>query len=303
MHTIPEDGAATLLGTLRPYRWRIVFTYALTLLENVFELLYPFAIGVAINGLIAGSGWTSLGPLGAVWAAHIATGAVRQLYDTRLFTKIYTAVAGGMVRRQRAAGASTSVAAARSAMAREAMDFLEFDLPGIMTTVIGLFGGIAMLFLYDAVSGAIMAGVILPIAALNIAYGRRALALNTRLNNRHEREVDAIRDGHRRRLYAHYRALARWRVMLSDAQVRSWSTAALLSLGAVSLVILQVTAQPGVQAGDVFAALVYVMTVLDAFQNAPIIVHQVSRLIDIRRRVDRDTPGAEDADKSPLTSS
>lgn len=30
------------------YNWSIIITYGLTLLENVFELLYPFIIGITI---------------------------------------------------------------------------------------------------------------------------------------------------------------------------------------------------------------------------------------------------------------
>jgi len=39
------------IGTIfRPYRLRLAGTYTLSLAEYVLELMYPFAIGLAING-------------------------------------------------------------------------------------------------------------------------------------------------------------------------------------------------------------------------------------------------------------
>lgn len=276
---------ATLLGTVRPYRSRVAFTYGLTLAENLFELLYPFAVGLAIDGLLAGRGWPSLMPFAAVWLAHIATGAFRQRYDTRLFTRIYGDVAGAMVERQRAAGISTGEVAARAVMAREVVDFFEIEVPAMTAAAIQTFGGIGMLFVYDALAGAIMAALLVPVAGLHLLYGRRALALSVRLNDRHEREVDAVADGRRGRVRAHFRALARWRVMLSDAQVAAWSAAELLALGAVLLVLLRLTDEPGVRTGDIVAAFAYVFAVLDGLDEAPVIVQQLARLVDIRRRV------------------
>ena len=38
---------------IRPFRWRISLTYALTMIEDLLELSYPWATGLAINGLLA----------------------------------------------------------------------------------------------------------------------------------------------------------------------------------------------------------------------------------------------------------
>ena len=287
---LPQDPQIGLLAGVRPYRGRIALTYALTLLENVFLLLYPFAAGVAVNGLIDGEGWRSLLLFLGIWLAHIATGAGRQLYDTRLFTRIYAGIAGTMVLRQRAAGESTGGVTARAAMAREAVDFFEHEVPGALTSIIGLLGGIAMLFVYHTGAGLVMAGLLLPVLLLNLLYGRRALALSRRLNNRYEREVDAIDSRRPGRVHAHFRALSRWRVRLSDAQVGFWSAAELLTLAAVMVVVYLIGTVPDASAGDIFAALAYALAIVDTLDTAPDLVEQLSRLVDIRRRVDRAGP-------------
>jgi ABC transporter transmembrane region len=51
-----EARAAGTAAVFRAERWRIALTYGVTLLENLFYLLYPWTIGLAIDGLLAGNG-------------------------------------------------------------------------------------------------------------------------------------------------------------------------------------------------------------------------------------------------------
>lgn len=277
----------TLFATVKPYRLRLAFTYGVTLLENVFEVLYPFTLGIAINGLIAGEGWQAVMPFAAIWFAHIVTATFRQMYDTRLFARIYAHVASNFIVRQRRGGTSTSEVAARSAMAREAIDFFEWEIPASVTAIIGLFGGIIMLFFYDTLSGAAMATVMVPIFLLYFLYGRKSLQLTEKLNNRQEREVLAIEDAGRKRVSMHFKALAKWRVFLSDAQAKTWGLADVFLFAAIMFILFRLTSDPGVRAGDVFAGLAYALNVSTALDEAPIVVEQFSRLVDIRRRVDQ----------------
>src|SRR5215207_4090300 len=48
----PTPSGISALDAIRPFRWKIALTYALTLVEDLLELSYPWATGVAINGLI-----------------------------------------------------------------------------------------------------------------------------------------------------------------------------------------------------------------------------------------------------------
>ena len=276
----------TFLGVMRPYRLQISLTYAVMFLENILELLYPFTIGLAINGLINGEGIISLAPFAGIWLFQGVTATGRQMYDTRLFARIYGEIAGSMIVRQRRAGRPTSEVAARSVMAREAADFFEFEIPAMVTGIISLIGGVGMVFVYDLIAGALMAVMLIPVSIVYFFYGKRTLSLSVRLNNRHEREVSAIDKGTLPRVKKHFRALARWRIMLSDLQAGAWAAADILIFGAVMVVIVRVTSLPGAQAGDVFAAISYVLTIIMALDEAPLIVEQFSRVVDIRRRVD-----------------
>lgn len=295
MRTVPglargEEGTAGTLGDIvRAHRLRVAATYFLTLVENLFWVAYPWATGVAIDGLLAGS-WQGIAPLVAMWSAHIAVAATRRAYDTRLFTRIYGSVATRIVTRQRAAGAGTTEVAARAAMARELVDFVEREVPAAVAVVVGLAGAVGMLFAYDLLVGLAAAGLLLPVYALNRVYGRRARRLNRRLNDQVEREVAVVAEGGREAVAAHFAAVARWRVRLSDAEVVNQALVEAAALATVVLVLLRTARLPGVQAGEIYAILAYLWTMLEQLDRVPIIVQQLARLADIRRRLEDDDP-------------
>jgi ABC transporter transmembrane region len=83
---VPDSSRAkSVIETIRPFRWRIAVTYSLTVLEDLLELSYPWATGVAINGLLARD-YRMVAPVIIAWLLHAVTGCARQMYDTRLYT-------------------------------------------------------------------------------------------------------------------------------------------------------------------------------------------------------------------------
>ena len=267
-------------------RWRIALTYAVTLLENLFYLLYPWTIGLAIDGLLAGKGWWSLVPLVAIWGAHIMIGAGRQVYDTWVFARLHARIATATIERQRLAGIETTEIAARSVMSRELVDFFEREVPTVMTAALGLVGGIAMLFWYDRPVGLIVTVWMAPVLVVYAIMGRRAHGLNPDLNDETEREVDLIERNRFMPLASPFRRRGRLRVRLSNAEATSWSLVELFSITAVVLVLLRMTSLPGIQAGELYAMLAYVWRVLECLDQAPTLVQRFARLLDIRRRLD-----------------
>jgi ABC-type multidrug transport system fused ATPase/permease subunit len=251
--------AAGIAAVFRAERWRIGLTYGVTLLENLFYLLYPWTIGLAIDGLLAGNGPRSLVPQVVIWGLHIVVGVARQVYDTWVFARIHAQIATGTIARQRTAGVGTTEIAARSVMSRELVDFFEREVPTIVTASLGLVGGITMLLSYDPIVGLIPALLLVPVLTVYTAMGRP--------------------------LASHFRRRGRLRVRLSNAEAGSWSLVELFSITAVVLVLLRMTALPGVQAGELYAMLAYVWRVLECLDQVPAVVQRLARLVDIRRRL------------------
>ena len=131
------SAASTTAAVFRAERWRIALTYGVTLLENLFYLLYPGRSASPSTACWRATGCRALVPLVAIWGLHIVVGAARQVYDTWVFARIHAEIATATIARQRAAGIGTTEIAARSAMSRELVDFFEREVPTLVTAALG----------------------------------------------------------------------------------------------------------------------------------------------------------------------
>lgn len=273
------------LDAVAPFRLRIGVTYALNIVEDLLELSYPWATGLAIDGLInhemRDAIWIVL-----AWTARGAIGGARKMYDTRVYNDVYSAIVVETVGRQRAAGAPVSSVAARSAMAREFVTFFERDIPVLFTAVVGIFGSAAMLFWYDLWIGAFACALFVPVYVINRIYSARSLTLNQALNSALEGEVGVIERAAPVEVAAHYKALRRLRVKLSDAEAYNWTSVELLSIVAFVAILWRSTGLTTTETGDIYAILSYVWRLMENLDHVPQLVQQIARLIDIRRRIE-----------------
>ncbi|MGE0034004.1 MAG: ABC transporter six-transmembrane domain-containing protein [Xanthobacteraceae bacterium] len=280
-----QPRAKSVLTAIRPFRWRIAFTYTLTVIEDLLELSYPWATGLAINGLLA-QNYRMIAPVMIAWLLHTAIGCGRQMYDTRLYTQVYNTIVVDTVLRQRQSGIESTKVAARSAMSREFVTFFEKDMPVLLNTVVSLVGSAAILFYYDLVMGALGVMLFIPVAILNRNYMKRSLALNEGLNNQLEHEVRIVDKAQEDAVVRHFAEVRSWRIKLSDADAFNWTMIEALSILTFLLVLLRVTYMPDANVGTIFAIFVYVWRLMEKLDMMPQIVQQLMRLKDIRRRIE-----------------
>jgi len=278
-------GGPSALEALRLYQWRIAFTYALTLTEDLLELSYPWATGIAINGVLDGH-MEYAAPLIIAWAARSTIGLIRRMYDTRLYTQIYNHIVEMTILRQRRAGIPATRVAARSAMSREFVTFFEKDVATLVTTMVGIFGSLGMLLWYDLLIGGMMACLFVPVVIVNNSYVRKSFAFNRELNNQLEEEVKSIETADPDVVKAHFSAVRGWRVKLSDAEALNWSIIEVLSILLLIGVLVRITYMEEISAGEIFAMIVYVWQFMENLDNVPELLQQLARLQDIRKRIE-----------------
>lgn len=276
--------AHPLTSLFLSYRQPILVTYSLTFLENLFELFYPLATGIAIDGLLR-KDYTSLIPVFSAWVAHTIVGIFRQVYDTKTFTQIYSNLATAIVLHQSKRGVPTSQIIARSALSHELVDFFERDIPSIMAALFGFLGALLMLFFYDLQIGFYCIVMLVPLWILNQVYAKKTKYLNHKLNNQVEREVQILTDCNPDVIQTHYNLLARWRVRLSNAEAANWGTMEVFIIGLSMLALTRTISIPGIQAGDIFAVVSYLWNYVAILDLTPSLVQRLSRLQDIGNRM------------------
>jgi hypothetical protein len=281
----PRVNSVSALDALRPFRWRISLTYGLTFIEDLLELSYPWATGVAIDGLLD-QNFMMAAPIIVAWILRSAIGCFRQMYDTRLYTDVYNTIVTETIMRQRGAGILATSVAARSAMSRDFVTFFEKEVPVVVTSVIGILGSVIILFYYDLVIGAVTATLFLPVILLNRGYMRRSRSYNEGLNNQLEREVQIIEKVDEGAIRHHFEQVRCWRVRLSDAEAVNWTASEVMSILVFIIVLVRATYLPNTETGDIFAILVYVWRLMENLDNVPQIVQQITRLQDIGKRIE-----------------
>lgn len=274
----------TALDAVRPFSWKIGLTYALTFLEDLLELSYPWATGLAIDGLIAHEFQQAL-PIVVAWSLRASIGCFRQMYDTRIYTQVYNDIVEDTIMRQRRAGISATSVAARSAMSREFVTFFETDVPVVITSLIHIFGSAIILFWYDATIGALAVLLFIPVFLVNRVYIRVSARYNRQLNDQLEKEVGFIERHDAPEIKEHFSLVRRWRVKLSDAAAYNWTIIEVLSIGVFVAILLRTTVMPETETGDIFAILVYVWRFMEGLDHVPTIVQQLTRLRDISIRI------------------
>ena len=277
--------AASAISAVQPFRARIGLTYALTVIEDSLELSYPWATGLAIDGLIEHN-WHAAIPIIAAWTARGAIGGFRKMYDTRVYNDVYSAIVTDTVMRQRAAGADTTEVAARSSMAREFVTFFERDVPLLFTAIIGIVGSAAILFYYDMIIALVAMALFVPVFLINRVYSRRSFELNSKLNNELEREVTVIERAEADEVRDHFARLRKYRVKLSDAEAVNWTSIELLSIFAFIAILVRATFLPSTETGDIYAILSYVWRLMENLDHVPQLVQQMARLVDIKKRIE-----------------
>jgi ABC-type multidrug transport system fused ATPase/permease subunit len=269
---------------VRTRRWSLATTYGLAVVENTFELLYPFAMGLAVNGLLDDT-WAGVAVFAAISLSHTAVSFTRQRYDTRSFARLYAEIATDLVQQQRDDGVATTAIVGRTNLASEYVEFLERDIPLAITAAFAVFGSLAMLFFYDPLIGLVAAAIALPVGLLNRRLMQRSSGIYRRLNDQTELEVAVIGTGTHDEVRRHFGIISRQWVRLSDAEATSWSVVEVIAAG-LAVFALWRTTDGGAEVGTIFATIAYVWAYIGGFDQIPGVLQRLASLSDIRRRLD-----------------
>lgn len=269
-------------------RIRILSTYALFTIENLLRLAQPFALGWAINDLLTGQ-MLGVGVLVGQHVLHLLVGLVRQVYDTRTFSAIYSDLATRMIVSQRASGVDVSRVTARASLSREFVEFFERSIPMLMKVGFSVAGSVIMLAWYDWMIVACCLGLLIPAALLSRHYSKWTRRLSRGLHDELEKEVDVIHSQNEIDVRNHFDEIARWRIKLSNAEAINFGLMECFILGAIVAVLFRACHLPTVQAGDIFAVFRYLMLLLMGLDGLPRLIQQVSRLRDVSSRLHKPT--------------
>ncbi len=277
------SNSLTLTGIWSTYRLKIIGTMSLLTIERGLGVAIPFVLGIAINDLIDGN-LRGIWLMIALQLTRLSIGVVRRLYDTRVYAGIYTNVANQTAQRTATA---VSRRAARLGLARELVDFFEWELPELVAAFIGMAGAFGMLIYMLPSVGAISIVVGILIGFVFAVSSRRMFSLNKALNNELERQVTMLESGKEFIRRRHLSRLAKWRIHLSDLEATNFAVAEFL-LGTLIVGAVVITVRAGLSVGEVFAILTYLIDLAENLLVLPWTYQQSIRAREIGGRIASD---------------
>ena len=269
----------------RVHRGRLTIAYLLTSSGMIAGLLYPLATGLAINGALSGEYLAVLWLVGCHAAQLVLTVASKR-YDTRVFARIFAALASQVVKQSRDDGLDSARVAARASLSREYTNFLEEDVPRMIYAAIALTISLSALTFFQPTLAFACLALCGPLLLIGQSLGRRSSVLNKGLNNRLESEVSVLTYGNDRRVRRHFEALAGWRIKLSDAEATAFGLMEILVIVLFIAALWQVgSADTKPRAGDVFAVFSYLWRFVESLDQVPVLIQKSAKLRDLDRRL------------------
>lgn len=294
---MPVTTKFTVRSILKNHKDKVMITWLMVVLENILMVLLPLSVGFAIDSLLNGE-LTDLYFLPALLTLLVVVSVVWRFYDTRVYGAIRVEVGEAVDNQMRHHPMSTinlSTRNARLDMSRELVDFLENDIPSLLTALIQLIASVIILAIFHIKLGisAVIAGIV-----ILIVYARfhgYFIRLNSSLNNRMEDQVTALS---RIPFYAarcHLERIKRWEIMISDAEAILYGLILLVLFGFVIINLWLSTLIHDPTAGQIFSIVTYSLEFVEAAVLLLITLQTLSRLTEISQRLSKrsSTPSTE----------
>jgi ABC-type multidrug transport system fused ATPase/permease subunit len=271
---------------MQKHRAQLVFTYVLFSLEMLGALLRPYFLGEAVNGLIKGS-YQGLIILSGVHLAWLVIGTLRHRYDTRTYSAIYTSLVTRFLSR-RIDRSAVSKLSAHSTLAREFVDFLEFDLVYVIEAAYNLVGSLILLYFYDRSVVLLCMAILLPVVGISYVYGKRMKRLNRLKNDELEQQVDIISSGDKKAIFTHFNNLRHWQVRISDQEAWNFGIMELMVMVVIGISLLVTNTVSGttILAGNLIGIYTYILKFVSGLDTIPYTVQRLTSLNDITRRIE-----------------
>ncbi len=275
-----------VLGKLvQAHKMRLGITYVLFSLEMTGSLLRPFFLGMAINDLMEHS-YRGLILLSLVHFIWLVIGTIRHRYDTRTYSAIYTSLVTRFLSRKIQAK-EVSKLSAHSTLAREFVDFLEFDLVYIIEAVYNILGSMILLFFYQSSVVLLCLAILLPVMTISYFYGKKMKRLTQLKNDELEKQVNVISSGDSNAIHKHFNNLRKWQIRISDQEAWNFGFMELMVMVVIALSLLITNQVSGttVLAGNIIGIYTYILKFVSGLDTIPYTVQRITALNDITQRI------------------
>ena len=277
-----EAKILNLRAILSDYWPSVGVTWSLTFLETALSAIIPLLIGFAIDGLLEKS-YLAFSQLYVVFVALIILSVARRIYDTRAYGTIKVRLSEELLIRSNSL--HTSKANARLEMGRELIDFLEQEVPELMSAFVQIIVAIVVLYAYHpALSYTAISTAVLSLAIYAL-FHRRFFNLNAQFNHEKEQQVHTLDSRKTHSISAYLKRLRLSEVKISDTESYVYGLIFFVMLSFISFNLWYSTTSIEITVGTIFSIISYSWEFVESSLVLPITLQSWSRLSEIIQRI------------------
>lgn len=283
------------LGAILIAYWpSIGFTWLLTLIETALTALIPLLIGFAIDGLMQ-QDYQAFTQLVLVMCILTTVGVGRRIYDTRAYGSIKVKLSEELV--ERSNKLTVSRINARMEMGRELIDFLEQEVPELMTSAVQLMISVIILYTFHpflSYAAFLTAALSLSVYAL---FHKRFFRLNANLNHEKENQVSVLSSRQAQITSSYLDRLRKAEVRISDTESYVYGVIFVVLIAFIAFNLWFSTSEINTSVGTIFSIISYSWEFVEALLVLPLTLQSWSRLSEIIQRIN--APAQDEFNDAP----
>lgn len=262
----------------------IIFTYSTILIEIIGISLLPGLLGVTLNQLFE-KNYIFLVYYVAFFLFLSLISFFRQLYDTRVYSKIQSDLCVKIVEDQYSKQIEKSKIVGRTNFIKSIVNFVEFNIPQIATNIVSFLVSLLILYFYGAQYFFLCIFLILPMWILTRKYAPLIAKANHIENNVQEKHAGVIYNGVISDVKLHYNRLRFLEIKISNLNAFHFGFNELFVSVVYVLTLLFVTADKSMQIGTVYAIISYVWRFIGSMDSVPYTIRQIHEIKDVESRL------------------
>ncbi|MEM7647205.1 MAG: ABC transporter six-transmembrane domain-containing protein [Pseudomonadota bacterium] len=266
------------------HKCKLFATSGLVIVENLLEVFYPLASGIALDAVIRGDTPTALATVIVIFMFWVV-GAIRRAADTRVYSAIYSDLVQNIIKGESQQSIDKKVTIAHANLAIQFVDFFEDQIPAIFTALLSVFGSVIMLIILEPVVGWVAFVLSALFLLLAVYFTKFSKYLATCLHHRLEEQPRVIVQGRMSSIKRHFRILSGRKIALSDLEAKANIVVGLMIAILFSTLFIHLSDQTGVSPGHIYTLMNYIWSFALGVDEMPFQLQELGKVLELRNRI------------------
>lgn len=212
-------------------------------------------------------------------------GAIRRVYDTKIYTRMFADLSSGVVAQQLEQGEELSKIAGRSSLAWQNIEFFQYSLPEFVEQLINVGGAVLALALFDWRVATVGCGLVVLVAISSKIYMQKVMKYQVQLNDLHEQEYNMFATKDPAVIKKYYSDISALEVKYSNRTAVSYGIIRFLLLIMFMTTLYISLDLDRFTIGELYSIVAYVWTFVTASEYIPYLSEKWVALKDTTRRL------------------